>query len=298
METVKILLSSYNGEQFLKEQIESIYRQKAVNISLLVRDDESTDSSRKIINSLSKKFNFEWYNGKNIGAAYSFQELLFDVKLDCDYYAFSDQDDIWKENKLITGITKMSQYKNEPCLYYSNYEIINNNFSILGTGKLKLYTLGDVILGQAPLGCTMIINRKLIELIRVRKSKYLRMHDHWCLLTCLAYNGKVIYDNEQLISYRQHSNNVVGAKPSLAIRFKRYLYSFFKGNNERLKQIKEFRDIHYKYIPSENLSLINKITNYQNSFNNKLKVICSSQLKTDSLFKNIIFVISIICNRF
>ena len=86
---------------------------------------------------LGKKLNFKWYSGDNIGAAFSFQELLFDCNLDSDYYAFSDQDDIWKEEKLIKGINKMIRFEDVPCLYYSNYEIVDNQLNNLNLLNLN-----------------------------------------------------------------------------------------------------------------------------------------------------------------
>ncbi|WP_346677478.1 MULTISPECIES: glycosyltransferase [Thomasclavelia] len=298
MKNVTVLLSSYNGEKYISDQIKSIYAQKEVNVSLIVRDDGSNDNTIKLLRMLGKKLNFKWYSGDNIGAAFSFQELLFDCNLDSDYYAFSDQDDIWKEEKLIKGINKMIRFEDVPCLYYSNYEIVDNQLNNLKSVKLKLYTLGNTILGQAPLGCTMILNKKMIEIVRKKKSEKMRMHDHWCLLTCLAYDGKVIYGHEKTLLYRQHSNNVVGGNPNINTKIKRYYRSFFYGNNERLQQILEFKKIHGSYLSQNNINIINLICSYKECLINKIRVIFNRQLKTGSFFKDIIFIISIIFNRF
>ena len=101
MDKVQVLLSTYNGEKYLQEQIESIIRQEDVEISLLIRDDGSCDKTIEIIENLKRKnSNIIYYSGNNLGPARSFMDLI-NKSGNFDYYAFSDQDDVWKSKKLI-----------------------------------------------------------------------------------------------------------------------------------------------------------------------------------------------------
>ena len=101
---VAILLATYNGEKYLREQIDSILKQNGVDLTLYVRDDGSTDGTidllkEYVVNTKAVKLDI----GKNLGVGNSFMQLLYDCPNDFDFYAFSDQDDIWDENKLYVG---------------------------------------------------------------------------------------------------------------------------------------------------------------------------------------------------
>ena len=99
MEKIQVLMSTYNGEKYLKEQIESILNQEKVEVNILIRDDGSCDKTLKIIKELSKNPKISYYEGKNIGPAKSFMDLVNKSGDKFNYYAFADQDDIWMPNK-------------------------------------------------------------------------------------------------------------------------------------------------------------------------------------------------------
>ena len=136
MKKVQVLLSTYNGEKYLKEQIESILKQKEVDKKLIVRDDGSSDSTIKILEEISNKNKkIIFYKGKNIGPARSFMELLKKSE-EADYYSFADQDDIWEENKIISAINKLNNI-NEPELYLSALGIVNESLENIETKKVS-----------------------------------------------------------------------------------------------------------------------------------------------------------------
>ena len=98
--SVCVLMSTYNGEQFIREQLESICSQNGVNVTLLIRDDGSKDNTLSILKSFEEKIPMRVItDGENLGPGNSFMELVYQAG-DFDFYAFSDQDDIWKNNKL------------------------------------------------------------------------------------------------------------------------------------------------------------------------------------------------------
>lgn len=215
MENIVVLMSTYNGEKYLKEQIESIINQ-SIKVKLIIRDDGSKDGTQKILKEYENRDNIEWYKGENVGFVKSFLLLLRNAPM-AQYYAFSDQDDYWEVNKLERAIFKIKN-ENGPCLYCSNAILVDKNLKEIGKYNedySKVHkTLEDVIQGPFAAGCTMVFNKALADYI----NKYINVeymdiafHDRWVCFIAGAF-GKIIYDNNAYIKYRQHEENVIGCK--------------------------------------------------------------------------------------
>ena len=126
-----VLMSTYNGERYLVDQIESILGQKTdFEYSLIVRDDGSTDKTCDILKQYAAENKILFVKGENIGAAKGFMSLLIDNP-GYDYYAFSDQDDIWNENKLQIGVDSIRAFSG-PALYCSNCELVDSELNSIG----------------------------------------------------------------------------------------------------------------------------------------------------------------------
>lgn len=247
---VCVLMSTYNGEKFLVEQIESILKQKDVKVDLVVRDDGSTDKTLEILNEYKKQKRLTILeNNCNIGPACSFMELLYNSG-DYDYYAFSDQDDIWLEDKLIKAISRLDEYYLTPALYCSNQWIY-------AEGKVRHlrykndinHGLIEAICGNKFSGCTMVFNGKLACVLKDENNRpsskllNIRMHDTW-VIAVAEYVGTVFYDKESYIYYRIHQNNAVGIKNKRVSEFlkKHFVY---RRNFGRSKLAKELLKINY-----------------------------------------------------
>lgn len=213
MEKVQVLLSTYNGEKYLKEQIESIMKQEEVEISLLVRDDGSTDKTLLILAELAQKYkNITVYQGKNKGPARSFMELL-NKSGDFSYYAFADQDDVWNSKKMIVAIQKLQGQEETPALYLSSLDIVNENLELIEKKKITgNFSIEGAIIKNFAYGCTQVLNKKMRNVINQYSPQYLIMHDSWITRVCYAIGGTVIIDENSYIQYRQHESNVVGYK--------------------------------------------------------------------------------------
>jgi rhamnosyltransferase len=228
-------MSTYNGEKYIREQIDSILKQTLVNVELYIRDDGSTDSTVQIISEYEQ---VHLIKGENIGVGNSFMELLYMVPHEFDYYAFSDQDDIWLENKLEKAVEKIKNQE-EPALYCSNQILVNK----YGKNKHERYITKpdlsvEMIFSQNnAVGCTMLWNDMLNEIIVSHKpSKHLlenRIHDCWVAMVA-GICGIIIYDENGYILYRQHENNVIGVK-------KANLYDELMEKMKKLKR-KELRN--------------------------------------------------------
>lgn len=211
---ISILMSTYNGELYLKDQLESIKNQTIKDYSLLVRDDGSTDMTQYILDKYQSNGYLKWYKGNNLGAAQSFLDLLSN-STSAEYYAFADQDDYWCEEKLEKAIQKLEKYREIPCLYCSNLTITDENLiseSIQYDNSKYYRGLESACLYNLATGCTMVFNDKLCALLKRYSPRDIEYHDWWVYIVALAF-GKVIFDENSYIKYRQHEFNVIGFIP-------------------------------------------------------------------------------------
>ena len=206
-----VMLSTYNGEPFLDEQLESVFLQKtAACVEVYARDDGSTDKSKDILHKWAENYPLEIIKDcSSLGAAKSFWQLL-QTAGDADYYAFADQDDRWDADKIQTAIEEIGICE-DPVLWFSGYRLMDD------CGKLLPDQIGDtvpVITMEAELicgfasGCTMVFNRAALRKIRSYPIRKIPMHDVVMIEYMLAV-GRVLYHHEPMISYRLHRNNTI-----------------------------------------------------------------------------------------
>ena len=207
---IAVLMSTYNGAEYLREQIESILQQKDVHIELYIRDDGSTDETQSILEEYNSYDNIHVNFAVNKGVIASFMELLYTVPKEYEYYAFSDQDDYWLEEKLKVAVDKIKE-RNIPQLYFSRKTYVDDKLKPL---PLKDYdvrgtSIGFALMNSCASGCTMVFNRLLHSKLCVSypDPKYMSMHDAWVYIVAAAI-GEVIYDSNSYILYRQHGDNV------------------------------------------------------------------------------------------
>lgn len=219
MKSIAVLMSTYNGEKYLREQIESILAQVGVAVELFVRDDGSKDGTEKILAEFATNNAHVHYGMcKNVGVGNSFMNLLYSAPDTFDYYAFSDQDDIWLPEKLSEAIKTLEE--SGALLYASNQECVDKDGNRLGLryaeGREIFLSPVQIMEKNMISGCTMVFGkdfRDILVEIKNRPAEALlrnRIHDVW-LAEVAAVCGKIIYDKRAFIRYRQHENNVVGA---------------------------------------------------------------------------------------
>ena len=246
---INILMSTYNGATFLHQQIDSIINQTYTNWRLIIRDDGSSDATRTIIESYAlshpDKIVIVDKGTSNLGSTKSFERLLDFVE--SDYFMFSDQDDIWRADKIENTLLEMNRIetlygKNIPIMVCSDAQCIDTNGNMIcpsfflsqkfiDTTKRDI----DLLALNVVQGSTALMNRKVLDYVRPF-PKYV-IHDQW-IAVITAHYGKVSYLHEQLLLYRQHGHNVLGAlnigtgyfirKISNIKRQMRIYYSFYK----------------------------------------------------------------------
>ena len=220
---VSILLSTYNSEAFLQDQINSVLTQTIKDWVLYIRDDGSTDNTISIIDNYCKQYDnivFCRDGLSNLGAKNSFMTLLSQV--DSTYYMFCDHDDVWLPFKIEKTLNKMIETESinplKPILIFTDLKIVDDKLNILDNSMWRYQKTNpnhskDVYLlsiSNPVTGCTIMINQRAKEISLPMSSKSL-MHDLWIALKVSHY-GFVDFIDEPTVLYRQHGNNVIGAK--------------------------------------------------------------------------------------
>ena len=235
--TLAIVLAYYKGSKYIKDQINSIFNQSFVNFVLFISNDSKEEKiNLKDCNLNSQELSrIKIIERKNsLGCINNFLITLGDIKEPFDYYAMSDQDDIWFKDKILNAIDALKKYTNStPNLYGSRTEIFNKNcIKKLGTSKLlkKPLSFKNALVENFAGGNTMVFNSTAKDLI-VNTSRNLQVahHDWWSYLIISGVGGNVIYDKRPSLKYRQHGINLTGTNRGIKSKFSR-LIKFKKGN--------------------------------------------------------------------
>lgn len=295
MKKVAVMMSTYNGEDYVLEQINSILNQNNVEVTLFIRDDGSSDRTIEIIKNI-KNNKIKMVSGKNIGPCKSFLELLSQVNLDYDYYAFSDQDDYWYNQKLNSAIEKIENFDSIPSLYYSALNYCDEKLNITHKHTNSITPdFGFSLIRSIFPGCTMVFNNQVLKLFKNKKFYNQIMHDQLIYQVVSGVGGFIYYDQNSHINYRIHSQNVSNYK-SIIKKSKKLFKEFFYKPNERLKALKELQNNFRKELLNENYKVLNNIVKYQEySLKRKLKLI---KLNNDTKKNSLIFLTSLLFNKF
>lgn len=269
---VCILMATYNGEDFLQEQLQSILRQTHTNWELYIGDDNSNDETLNIINCVAATDNrlhlVKFPDESTHGQLLNFKRLMNYIdSANYDYVMFADQDDIWYKTKIEHTLNFMLEVDHGPTLVYTNFDE-NDKY-----GNLKLrydelfqqkFELQQLLLQNWIMGCTMMINQDLFLLgknIPIEAEN----HDNWLALVALTY-GKIKYLTESTMMHRIHENNVT--KNISQNKFLKPEKRFISD----LKNYKMFRT--RNVLLMEKLAMIKapKVTQYATVFLNILKI--------------------------
>lgn len=215
MKTILVLLSAYNGTQYIEEQIDSILHQEGVNVQLLVRDDGSTDGTQALLQTLQEQGLLRWYQGKNLRPAQSFLALLREAP-PADFYALADQDDVWLPRKLRSAVAQLDSCPpSRPALYFGQTQPVDAQLNPLPyTPLTPLKTLGEALIHYFVGGNTMVLNHTLRQFVTQHRPQHIEMHDVYLYALALALGAQVVFDPQPYILYRQHGGNVVGSPKS------------------------------------------------------------------------------------
>lgn len=295
--TIIVLLSTYNGEKYLKEQIESILQQTlADNIWIIVRDDGSSDDTLCILEMYRKREKLSYYQGKNIGSAKSFHELLRNSP-QAEYYAFADQDDIWLPHKLENAIKAMKNKKG-PLLYGTKKIVVDEKLQRLDNKDTTPQLDGplNVFLHRNEIsGCTICINNKLrliyLQGKHITEGAY---HDSW-LVKLASLFGEIVFSEEAQILYRQHDNNVVGIQNSgkqlFFQRMKNFDFTLKKYRKRRFISdiAKDFLNNYEQILSLQNQHLLYSIAHIHSSWRCRVQLFLMPGFSPHPLYEYCIY---------
>ncbi|HFI0233845.1 glycosyltransferase family 2 protein [Streptococcus suis] len=226
---VNILMSTYNGQEFLAEQIRSIQAQTFTDWTLLIRDDGSKDKTREIIADFAQQDSRIHFinpdSTENLGVIKSFHALVQYQR--ADVYFFSDQDDVWLQDKLqVTLETAQAYPADQPLMVYTDLKVVDQDLQVMNESMIRSQShhanteLVQELTENTVTGGTSMINHALAELWTVTDD--ILMHDWYLALLATAF-GKLVYIDQPTELYRQHDNNVLGAR-TMDKRFKIFRY--------------------------------------------------------------------------
>jgi glycosyltransferase involved in cell wall biosynthesis len=225
---VAILMGVYNGEKYLQQQLQSFLSQSHRNWRLYASDDGSSDQTLQILKDFQKQIGQERVHigmGPQKGFARNFMQLLTNTRIESEYYALSDQDDIWEEKKISAAIEILKDIDTKiPALYCGRTLFVdenNNNIGLSNKPGCKP-SFQNALVQNIASGNTMIINRAARDLlIQCGDEIDLYAHDWWIYLLISGAGGVVYYDENPYLRYRQHSLNQIGMNSKFEDKLKR-----------------------------------------------------------------------------
>ncbi len=306
LKNVQVLLATYNGEDYIEEQLISLFNQTYQEFELLIRDDGSTDCTLEIVEKYKLKYSNRIKviidNKKGLGPSGNFSELMRYAT--ADYIMFCDQDDIWIPHKIEITLEKMLELEKAygvaaPILVHSDLTIVDRDLNVINSSMSqaqKLYAnendFNQLLMQNTITGCTMMINKALREMTRVVPKEAI-MHDWWLGLVASSL-GTIGYIDEALILYRQHGKNDVGAQ---VLNFNNVLKKANKNGFDKayqsieksIKQAQIFYQLYSKFIPKKNQEIVEDLINIKQY--NKLKrvtILCKHKLYKKGILRNIV----------
>ncbi|MGX8127559.1 glycosyltransferase [Clostridioides difficile] len=275
---VQILMSTFNGEKYLNEQLDSFLNLEGFeSIKVLIRDDGSTDRTREILESYQKSYGFEIILGENVGVNKSFFELLNNCDMTCEYFAISDQDDVWLSNKISIALEKMSKCNNnKPVLFASCSEVVDENLNHLGSTIIpnKGISFYNAISQNVLPGHTQVMNLELVKLLTISECDRINVIDWWIYLIASSM-GEIVFEKKFTVLHRQHGINAVG-----------YELNFFKSTFNRINRIKEGK------MKSISLQIKYFYENYKNNISEEYKKEIERFLDSQNhLYRRILYII-------
>lgn len=252
---VLVLLPVWNGGQWLADQLDSILAQQDVDVTILCRDDGSTDDSPSLLQHYERqhpeRIRVIRDDKGNLGASGSFSWLMqyaLDHELDHDpdtAVALADQDDIWHPEKLSVTLAALEEaaVPGGPVLVHSDLRVVNEGLELVAPSLARYQGLRPwqsglpaQLLGNSVTGCTTVVNQELLHLALPVPGDAV-MHDWWLSLVATLY-GQRIYIDRPLVDYRQHGDNAVGARALQPRRWRGvWQWAFDRGNQAVFEQI-------------------------------------------------------------
>jgi glycosyltransferase involved in cell wall biosynthesis len=274
--TVQVLLSTFNGAAYLPMLMESLLAQDYPHVSLLIRDDGSSDKTVSLLREYAQVDpKIVVVPGEHEGFIRSFFRLLDLSSPEADYVAFCDQDDVWHPDKISRATEFLSRCRPEtPALYCSRLAVVDEHLNPLGLSGAPTRGLSfrNALVECPVAGCTVLLNQAARRLLMRKFPQHAYSHDWWMYLVVSAF-GTMIYDDQARILYRNHPANVfgitLGAVDAWRVKFRRFLKT---GRCQPVtRQAEEFRRIYGASLSDENRAILDRFLEGRQRFSDRLR---------------------------
>ncbi|MDB2536644.1 glycosyltransferase [Alphaproteobacteria bacterium] len=301
---VAVLIGYFNGERYIKEQIESLLTQSIGVPDLFLLDDCSSEPvASEIVEMLNEKkvASTVIRRKKNEGFSRNFLKGLAEIPQNYSYYAFCDQDDVWLERKLEAAILRLSEVPTGvPAIYCGRtmaYDAECKKFLKYSPEFKKRPSFQNALVQNIGGGNTMVLNKAARDLVALTAAPVVS-HDWWCYQIVTGVGGYVIYDKIPYLKYRQHRNNLIGVNTGVKARLSR-IRRLFNGefrdwNNINLVSLKKFE---HMLIDEASRCLFMFTLGREASFRNRLFFILKSGVHRQSSFENFAFALAVLFRK-
>lgn len=295
MKTVTVLLSTYNGEAYLPALLDSLYAQRDMRVRILVRDDGSADGTADILRREQREGRLRWYRGENLGPAGSFFDLMAAAPRS-DWYAFCDQDDLWLPDKLSRALEMLGDDEpGRPALYYGRPKLVDAQLHPLPSTPRALETmttLGAALVASNATGCTMVFNRALLSILVSRPPEWVFMHDDWAHKVCLLAGGRLVFDPEVPILYRQHGGNCIGTSVSDLEKLRGHLRSLIRKDRVRSRTAAQLLACFGERMTPEDRTLVRTAARYGESLSARVRLLREGRIRTGYHARDALFLLA------
>ena len=283
-----VLMSAYNGEQYIRQQIDSVLAQDVdAQLSLLVRDDGSTDSTGQILEEYAAAGKLSWYRGENLGPERSFWHLIRNAP-QADFYALCDQDDVWLPDKLSRAVKQLCE--TDAQLYCSAFIATDGELNPIEHhhSVLNQYTdYAHSLIYSTAAGCTFVFTHKARNAAMAydMDTHPAIIHD-WLLHKIVTVTGgNMIFDPVGSIYYRQHGHNTIGAQKSglqgLLVRVKRFVSGGSRG--VRSGCAKALLEVYGNQVEEETREALDLVANYAEDPQKRKKLLKDPRFRTGTV---------------
>lgn len=289
-----VLMSTYNGEKYLRAQLDSLLAQdiaQTAGLQVLVRDDGSSDATADILNQYQSENKLTWYSGSNLRPEKSFWHLLQNAP-EADLYAFCDQDDYWFPTKLSRAAQVLGQIpdQDQPLLYCSAFTATDGDLNPITVEKSPLNRYTDyahaLVYSTAP-GCTFVFNHaaRTAAMRYDMERNQVVIHDWLIHKIVTITGGTMVYDPESHIYYRQHGDNAIGVHATglgdFTARVKRFLSG--TGRQTRSKCAKALLEVYGSQVSAEAHLALDLVANYTSDRHKKAMFLKDKRFHTGTV---------------
>ncbi len=293
LKKIQILLSTYNGEAHVREQLDSFLAlDNAEEVSVFIRDDGSTDGTRAILKEYESLDGFRVIYGENVGLNASLQILFEQADPECLYYAYSDQDDVWLPEKLSLAAAALDKESaTAPVMYTARSYLTDSRGNRIGVTRIpkRPPSFPNAMVQNVCIGHTQVYNRPMLALLRDNYTEGMFVTDHWAYLLVAAF-GKIVYDETPTTLYRQHESNAIGyghnRRTVLRNRFRRTLAGVPLSH---AKQLIAFRERCGDRLCARDRTELDRFLDARRNFFTRLGYLFRARAHRQSFFENLGF---------